>query len=84
MQNENARPWRKFDRIRCESGLHGLYPRLGGLFVLLLIWRKDVNEGYKVPTALCIYMTISYVFVQIMTASAFQKTIIPSIAKLFS
>ena len=57
---------------------------VGGLFVLLLIWRKDVNEGYKAPTALRICMTISYVFVLIMTVSAFQKTIIPGIVKLFA
>ena len=29
-------------------------------------------------------MTISYVFVLIMTVSAFQKTIIPGIIKLFA
>ena len=57
---------------------------VGGLFVLLLIWRKDVNEGYKAPTTLRICMTISYVFVLIMTASTFQKTIIPGIMKLFA
>ena len=57
---------------------------VGGLFVLLLIWRKDVNEGYKAPTALRICMTISYIFVLIMTVSAFQKTIIPGIMKLFA
>ena len=57
---------------------------IGGLFVLLLIWRKDVNEGYKAPTALRICMTISYLFVLVMTVSAFQKTIIPGIAKLFA
>ncbi len=57
---------------------------VGGLFVLLLIWRKDVNEGYKAPTALRVCMTISYVFVLIMTVSAFQKTIIPGIVKLFA
>ena len=57
---------------------------IGGLFVLLLIWRKDVNEGYKAPTALRVCMTISYVFVLIMTVSAFQKTIIPGIIKLFA
>ena len=56
---------------------------VGGLFVLLLIWRKDVNKGYKAPTLLRICMTISYIFVLIMTVSAFQKTIIPGIAKLF-
>ena len=57
---------------------------VGGLFVLLLIWRKDVNEGYKAPTALRICMTISYIFVLVMTVSAFQKTIIPGIMKLFA
>ena len=57
---------------------------IGGLFVLLLIWRKDVNEGYKAPPALRICMTISYIFVLVMTVSAFQKTIIPGIAKLFA
>lgn len=57
---------------------------VGGLFVLLLIWRKDVNEGYKTPTALRICMSISYIFVVIMTVSAFQKTIIPGIMGLFT
>ena len=46
---------------------------VAGLFITLLIWRKDVNEGYKTPTALRICMTISYVFVLIMTASAHIK-----------
>ena len=57
---------------------------VGGLFVLLLIWRKDVNAGYKAPTALRICMTISYIFVLVMTVSAFQKTIIPGIVKVFA
>ena len=46
---------------------------VAGLFITLLIWRKDVNEGYKTPTALRICMTISYAFVLIMTASALIK-----------
>lgn len=46
---------------------------VAGLFITLLIWRKDVNEGYKAPTALRICMTISYIFVLIMTASALIK-----------
>ena len=46
---------------------------VAGLFITLLIWRKDVNEGYKAPTALRICMTISYAFVLIMTASALIK-----------
>lgn len=55
---------------------------VGGLFILLLLWRKDVNEGYKKPTALRICMTISYVFVLIMTASALYGYL-PKIAALF-
>ena len=46
---------------------------VAGLFITLLIWRKDVNESYKTPTALRICMTISYVFVLIMTVSALIK-----------
>ncbi len=43
---------------------------VAGLFILLLLWRNDVNEGYKKPTVLRICMTISYVFVLIMTGSS--------------
>ena len=46
---------------------------VAGLFITLLIWRKDVNEGYKAPTALRICMTVSYLFVLVMTASALIK-----------
>ena len=53
---------------------------VGGLFILLLLWRKDINEGYKAPTALRICMTISYIFVVIMTVSALST----SIPKLFT
>lgn len=55
---------------------------VGGLFITLLIWRKDVNEGYKEPTLLRICMTISYVFVLIMTVSSL-RTIIPKIIEMF-
>ena len=48
---------------------------VAGLFVLLLLWRDDVNEGYKKPTALRICMTISYIFVVIMTFSALRTQI---------
>lgn len=48
---------------------------VGGLFILLLLWRKDVNEGYKTPTALRICMTISYIFVLFMTVSALSTSI---------
>ncbi|MGN0634813.1 MAG: Nramp family divalent metal transporter [Acutalibacteraceae bacterium] len=46
---------------------------VAGLFITLLIWRKDVNEGYKTPTALRICMSVSYVFVLVMTVSALIK-----------
>ncbi|WP_019138630.1 Nramp family divalent metal transporter [Peptoniphilus timonensis] len=55
---------------------------VGGFFVTLLIWRKDVNEGYKNPTLLRIAMTISYVFVLIMTFSSL-KSLIPKIMNMF-
>lgn len=51
---------------------------IGGLFILLLLWRKDVNEGYKTPAVLRVCMTISYIFVLIMTVSAL-KTYIPKL-----
>ena len=38
-----------------------------------MIWRKDVNEGYKTPVALRICMTVSYLFVLVMTVSALIK-----------
>lgn len=56
---------------------------VAGFFILLLIWRKDVNKGYKSPTLLRICMTISYIFVLIMTVSALSKQI-PNLIKLFS
>ena len=49
---------------------------VAGLFVLLLLWRDDVNEGYKKPTGLRICMTISYIFVLIMTFSALRTQVV--------
>lgn len=43
---------------------------VAGLFVTLLIWRKDINEGWKAPTGLRICMTVSYLFVLVMTVSS--------------
>ena len=54
----------------------------GGLFTLLLLWRKDINEGYKTPAALRICMTISYAFALIMTISALS-TQLPKLMNLF-
>lgn len=55
---------------------------VGGLFILLLLWRNDVNEGYKKPTVLRICMTISYIFAVIMTISALSTQIPKLIAML--
>lgn len=55
---------------------------VGGLFILLLLWRKDVNKGYKSPTALRICMTISYIFVLFMTFSALS-TSVPKLLQAF-
>lgn len=55
---------------------------VAGFFILLLLWRKDVNEGYKSPTALRVCMTISYIFVLIMTISALS-TALPKLMAFF-
>ena len=55
---------------------------VGGFFILLLLWRKDINEGYKAPTGLRICMTISYIFVLVMTVSALTNYIPKLIASL--
>lgn len=45
---------------------------VAGFFILLLLWRNDVNKGYKKPTVLRICMTVSYIFVLLMTFSALK------------
>ena len=55
---------------------------VGGLFMLLMIWRDDLSEGYKKPTVLRVCMTISYIFAVIMTISGLS-TQIPKIIALF-
>lgn len=57
---------------------------VAGLFILLLLWRNDVNEGYKKPTGLRICMTISYIFVLFMTFSALRVQIPNLIRSLLS
>lgn len=42
----------------------------GGFFVMRMLFRKDVNEGYKTPRVLQICMVISYLFALVMTFSA--------------
>ena len=48
---------------------------VAGLFIVLMLWRSDINQGYKKPTVLRICMTISYLFVLVMTASSLITTV---------
>ena len=79
--------------IEKEFGLESKFIRYGCLaclaFAMVICYSFNGSPTqliliYKAPTALRICMTISYVFVLIMTVSAFQKTIIPGIMKLFA
>ncbi|MGN0405283.1 MAG: Nramp family divalent metal transporter [Bariatricus sp.] len=59
---------------------------VAGLFILLMIWKKEVNEGLKQPRVLQICMTISYVFALVMRVSAlvnYVPKLIASFANLF-
>ncbi len=55
---------------------------VAGFFILLMIWRDDINAGYKKPSILRISMTLSYVFVLFMTFSA-MKSLLPKLIELF-
>ncbi|MDO5407728.1 MAG: Nramp family divalent metal transporter [Eubacteriales bacterium] len=59
---------------------------VAGLFITLMIWKTEVNAGYKAPRLLQVCMTISYAFALVMTISALQNYVpklINSIAGLF-
>ena len=55
---------------------------VAGLFITLLLWRQDVNKGFKKPVALQVCMTISYIFVLIMTIFALKSAIPNLLASL--
>lgn len=46
-----------------------------GLFICLLLWRKDINKGYKAPRLLQICMAISYLFCLLLTLVALINTL---------
>ena len=46
---------------------------VAGFFIVLMIWKAEVNMGLKSPRVLQILMTISYLFAVIMTISALKK-----------
>ncbi len=48
---------------------------VAGLFIVLMLWKKEVNAGLKAPRGLQVCMTISYLFALVMTASALSNYI---------
>lgn len=48
---------------------------VAGLFITLMIFRKDVNEGYPAPKVLKVCMTVSYLFVLLMTFNALKSSV---------
>jgi Mn2+/Fe2+ NRAMP family transporter len=59
---------------------------VAGLFITLMIWKKDVNKNLKQPRVLQICMTLSYIFCLGITASALINTVpkfVESILSLF-
>ncbi|MCS6066818.1 divalent metal cation transporter [Klebsiella variicola subsp. variicola] len=48
---------------------------VAGLFICLLLWRKDINKGYKAPRLLQICMAISYLFCLLLTLVALINTL---------
>lgn len=56
---------------------------VAGLFIMLMIWKVEVNAGLKQPRVLQICMTISYLFALIMTISAL-KNYVPKLVALLA
>ena len=59
---------------------------VAGLFICLMIWRKDVSSRLKPPRVLQVCMTISYCFCLVLTFSALATSIpqfVGSILSLF-
>ena len=48
---------------------------VSGLFILLMLWRKDTTGGLRPPTALRICLTICYVVCLFLTFSSFKQLI---------
>ncbi|HED1421308.1 TPA: Nramp family divalent metal transporter [Kluyvera georgiana] len=48
---------------------------VAGLFICLMLWRKDINAGYKTPRVLQVCMTLSYIFCLFLTLIALVNTL---------
>lgn len=56
---------------------------VAGLFIVLIVWKKEVFEGYKRPIVLQVSMTISYLFVLVMTMSTLRVYVPKMVEILF-
>jgi Mn2+/Fe2+ NRAMP family transporter len=48
---------------------------VAGLFMVLILWKKELFNGYKTPRALQISMTVCYLFAVYMTINALMVQI---------
>ncbi len=55
---------------------------VAGLFMVMILWKKELFEGIKTPRLLQISMTICYAFAVVMTVNAL-KTQIPNLINSF-
>ena len=55
---------------------------VAGLFMVLILWKKELFDGYKVPRVLQVLMTICYIFAVFMTVNAL-RTQIPNLINSF-
>lgn len=55
---------------------------IAGFFITLMIWRKDIHQGYPAPRILQICMTVSYIFCLVLTYSGL-KSVLPKILASF-
>ena len=55
---------------------------VAGLFMVLILWKKELFEGYKTPRVLQVVMTICYIFAVFMTINAL-RTQIPNLINSF-
>jgi manganese transport protein len=55
---------------------------VAGLFMVLILWKKELYAGYKAPLVLQISLTICYIFAVFMTISAL-RTQIPNLINSF-
>lgn len=56
---------------------------VAGLFMVLILWKKELFTGYKAPRVLQVLMTVCYIFAVFMTVNAL-RTQIPNLIRSFT